>query len=295
MARQEQETVLEIVNGTGSVDMRFRAVALLAWRTGRGRGGVGPRPLSTQALLTWLFALFGYRLPEGSAELWHSTVRLRRGETLLPGDVCFSLSRTARGRKIDSVHVHIGKGQMLGVSGRLRPQLEIVTAQGLAGRSGVFRRLITDADGRRVVLAPHVPGRSDAPPRLSTPLRRGSKGGAVIAIQRRLAMKERTGTYDAETERLVRAFQESTSSLLPTGRVEPEDYHCIIHTRPLVMSREAAPKNWTMVLQRALELPQTGVFDEDLEAAVADLQRGAGLSPDGIVSEKVWALIEEVR
>ncbi|GGB84536.1 hypothetical protein N798_11200 [Knoellia flava TL1] len=136
---------------------------------------------------------------------------------------------------------------------------------------------------------------------IGTVLQRGSKGPAVVALQKALGILA-DGSFGPGTETKVKAFQQ-TKGISPTGVVAKSTWLALIGTTPtsptahplaqfaaLVLQRGSTGTAVT-ALQKALGLPADGSFGPGTETRVIAYQKSKGLSPTGVVVASTWAAL----
>ena len=58
--------------------------------------------------------------------------------------------------------------------------------------------------------------------------------------------------------------------------------------------RRGMQNDTVKIIQRKLNVDQTGLFGTKTEAAIRELQRARGMVPDGIVGPKTWSALDEL-
>lgn len=117
--------------------------------------------------------------------------------------------------------------------------------------------------------------------------------GLAVKILRLLLSLEPAETFDADTDAVVRAFQES-NGLRVDGKVGPRTWAALRSTTApavgpeLRRNSEGDAVRW---VQRRLGLTVDGEFGEKTEAAVRRFQQLRGLSVDGKVGPKTWTAL----
>ncbi len=130
----------------------------------------------------------------------------------------------------------------------------------------------------------------------ATILRQGSRGPAVVALQRAIRLTP-DGVFGPKTRSALVTFQ-SLQHVSPNGiadrlvwdRLEQRDYP-LVGYRGLTLiqgSRGVA----VVALQRALRVAPDGAFGPGTKAAVMAVQSRAQLTPTGVVSGVTWVAIE---
>ncbi|MHB1473354.1 MAG: peptidoglycan-binding domain-containing protein [Dermatophilaceae bacterium] len=127
-------------------------------------------------------------------------------------------------------------------------------------------------------------------------LRQGSKGSAVVALQRALKVTPdgdfgpRTRSALATFQRLQRISPNGVADRLVWDRLEKRDYP-LVGYRGLTL--KPGSKGVSVVaLQRALRVTPDGAFGPITQAAVKAVQSRAKLAPTGVVSGVTWIAIE---
>lgn len=127
-------------------------------------------------------------------------------------------------------------------------------------------------------------------------LRQGSRGSAVLVLQRALRAKA-DGTFGARTRTAVVTFQ-ARQRLTRNGivtrivwnRLEIRDYPLVAYRR--VTLRQGSRGVAVVAAQRALRVRADGVFGPRTTAAVKAVQRRAKLAQTGVISGRTWVAIE---
>jgi putative cell wall-binding protein len=135
-------------------------------------------------------------------------------------------------------------------------------------------------------------------PYLSSTLLPGSRGAAVVALQKALGITA-DGAFGASTEATVITFQASVN-LPPTGQVDPATWSALqravyplLPYREIVLRRGITGQSTAVkALQKALKVESDGVFGPITEGAVKAAQKNAGLSQTGVVDAPTWAAVE---
>ncbi len=144
-------------------------------------------------------------------------------------------------------------------------------------------------------------------------LSRGDRGKEVLDVQTRLrgqgfelGREGVDGFFGPHTEAAVLSFQQERG-LLADGRVGANTWRELVESgyalgdRLLYLREPPFRGDDVLRLQVKLNLlgfnagPERGVHDEEVERAVLDFQRNAGLPPDGIVGESTLRKLEAVR
>ena len=127
-------------------------------------------------------------------------------------------------------------------------------------------------------------------------LRQGSKGSAVVALQRALKVTPdghfgpRTRSALVTFQRLQRISPNGVADRLVWDRLEKRDYP-LVGYRGLTL--KLGSKGVAVVaLQRALRVAPDGAFGRGTQAAVKAVQSRAKLAPTGVVSGVTWDAIE---
>jgi N-acetylmuramoyl-L-alanine amidase len=144
-------------------------------------------------------------------------------------------------------------------------------------------------------------------------LSRGDRGKEVLDVQTRLlgqgfelGREGVDGFFGPHTEAAVLSFQQERG-LLADGRVGANTWRELVESgyalgdRLLYLREPAFRGDDVLRLQVKLNLlgfnagPERGVHDDEVERAVLDFQRNAGLPVDGIVGESTLRKLEAVR
>jgi len=144
-------------------------------------------------------------------------------------------------------------------------------------------------------------------------LSRGDRGKEVLDVQTRLrgqgfevGREGVDGFYGPHTETAVLSFQQERG-LLADGRVGANTWREMVESGYALGDRllylREPPFRGDDVLQLQVKLnllgfnagPERGMHDEEVERAVLDFQRNAGLPPDGIVGGSTLKKLEAVR
>jgi peptidoglycan hydrolase-like protein with peptidoglycan-binding domain len=136
---------------------------------------------------------------------------------------------------------------------------------------------------------------------VNTVLQRGSKGAAVVALQKALGISA-DGYFGPGTETKVKAFQ-SSKGISPTGIVAKSTWNALIGTTPtsptahplaqfasLVLQRGSTGPAVT-ALQKALAITADGIFGPGTETKVIAYQKTKGITPTGVVAASTWAAL----
>jgi peptidoglycan hydrolase-like protein with peptidoglycan-binding domain len=155
-------------------------------------------------------------------------------------------------------------------------------------------------------LVPTPPGPVVVPPRVvgATPytaykgvvLRQGSRGAAVVALQRALRVTP-DGAFGPKTRASLMTFQK-LQHISPNGvadrlvwdRLEKRDYP-LVGYRALTL-KQGSKGVAVVALQSALRVTPDGAFGRTTLAAVKAVQSQAKLAPSGVVSGVTWVAIE---
>ena len=130
-------------------------------------------------------------------------------------------------------------------------------------------------------------------------LRQGSRGSAVVVLQRALKVAA-DGTFGSRTRTAVVTFQ-ARQRMTRNGivnrtvwnRLETRDYPLIAYRR--VTLRQGSRGVPVVVAQRALRVTADGAFGPRTTAAVKAVQSRARLARTGVISGWTWVAIENRR
>jgi peptidoglycan hydrolase-like protein with peptidoglycan-binding domain len=128
-------------------------------------------------------------------------------------------------------------------------------------------------------------------------LRQGSRGSAVVALQRALHVTP-DGAFGPKTRSALVTFQ-TLQHISPTGvadrlvwdRLEKRDYP-LLGYRGLTL-KQGSKGVAVVALQHALRVAPDGDFGIKTQAAVRSVQSRARLAPSGVVSGLTWVAIEK--
>ena len=199
----------------------------------------------------------------------------------------------------------------LGISkdGSFGPGTEAAVAS-FQSRNGVpVTKQLDNATWTKLVQLGLVPARNGGSTTTTSPLsayvntviQRGSKGAAVVALQRALGLTA-DGSFGPGTEAKVKAYQ-SSKGISPTGVVAASTWKALMGTAPAspTTSPLAAYANTVLsrgstgpavvALQKALAITADGSFGPGTEAKVKSYQSTKGISPTGVVAASTWAAL----
>jgi len=131
----------------------------------------------------------------------------------------------------------------------------------------------------------------------SVVLRQGSRGSAVVALQRALhatpdgAFGPRTRSALMTFQTLQRISRTGVADRLVWDRLEKRDYP-LVGYRGLTLT-QGSKGVAVVALQRALRVTPDGAFGPKTRAAVKAAQSRAKLAPTGVVSGLTWVAIEK--
>lgn len=138
-------------------------------------------------------------------------------------------------------------------------------------------------------------------PRGYPTLREGDRSRRVAAVQcllrrQELLPVEPTGRYTSGTAHAVAALQ-GARGLRPTGVTDRRTWVSLLSHGPRPVLKYGSGNNAVRRLQRALaangtRIPPTGVFEEQTRAAVQRYQRRHGLPVTGVVTGRLWRLLQ---
>ncbi|MFW5474963.1 peptidoglycan-binding domain-containing protein [Knoellia sp. CPCC 206450] len=132
-------------------------------------------------------------------------------------------------------------------------------------------------------------------------LQRGSKGSAVVALQKALGLSA-DGAFGPATETKVKAFQ-AAKRITPTGVVATSTWNALIGVTPTSPTAHPLAQFASQVLQRgskgvavtalqkALGIAADGSFGPGTESKVIAYQKTKGLTPTGVVAATTWAAL----
>jgi len=127
-------------------------------------------------------------------------------------------------------------------------------------------------------------------------LRQGSRGSAVVILQRALHVTP-DGAFGAKTRSALVTFQtlqhisrNGVADRLVWDRLEKRDYP-LLGYRGLTL-RQGSKGVAVVALQRALRVAPDGAFGPATLAAVKAVQSRARLAPTGVVSGVTWVAVE---
>ena len=128
-------------------------------------------------------------------------------------------------------------------------------------------------------------------------LRQGSKGSAVVALQRALHIRA-DGAFGPRTRSALVTFQ-MLQHISPNGianrmvwdRLEKRDAP-LLGYRTLTL-KQGSKGVAVVALQRALRVAPDGAFGSNTRTAVLAVQSRAKLAPTGVVSGTTWVAIEK--
>uniref|UniRef100_UPI00249248F7 peptidoglycan-binding domain-containing protein n=1 Tax=Janibacter hoylei TaxID=364298 RepID=UPI00249248F7 len=154
---------------------------------------------------------------------------------------------------------------------------------------------------------PATPG-GDLAKYLTTKIRKGDRGAAVTALQKKLKI-DADGVFGSGTEKAVKTYQKS-KELDQNGIVSPNVWRALAglkytKTDPAKPTKPAAPSGdltpfldakirkgdrgaAVTALQKKLKIDADGVFGSGTERAVKAYQKSKQLDQNGIVSPNVW-------
>lgn len=132
---------------------------------------------------------------------------------------------------------------------------------------------------------------------VSRVVKQGGKGKAVRFLQEKLGVVV-DGVYGPHTEKAVRKFQHS-HGLTADGIVGRDTWRKlgVRYVRPVTVNKVVKPGakgDLVRLLQRRLQVEETGKYDTATVARVRQFQRARGLVADGVVGEKTWDRIPGV-
>lgn len=197
----------------------------------------------------------------------------------------------------------------LAKDGSFGPGTEAAVAS-FQSRNGVpVTKQLDNATWTKLVALGLVPARNGGSTTTTSPLsayantviQRGSKGAAVVALQKALGLTA-DGSFGPGTEAKVKAYQTS-KRITPTGVVAKSTWDALIGTAPAspTTSPLAAYANTVLkrgstgaavvALQKALAIAADGSFGPGTEAKVKSYQTSKGISSTGVVAASTWAAL----
>ncbi|GAA4467330.1 peptidoglycan-binding protein [Novipirellula rosea] len=135
-------------------------------------------------------------------------------------------------------------------------------------------------------------------------IREGDKGEAVVILQRTLNARfwlelGVNGNFDEETKDAVKAIQ-SSRNLSVDGVAGPKTWAALFADRPTLTRGNQGPdvKFLQYALNDLLEpeprIATDGIFGNDTETQVKELQRDANITDNGIVDASTWEKVEGI-
>ncbi len=133
---------------------------------------------------------------------------------------------------------------------------------------------------------------------VNTVIQRGSKGAAVVALQKALGIAA-DGNFGPGTETKVKAYQTS-KRISPTGVVASSTWKALMGittttptTSPLsayasLVLRRGSTGPAVVALQKALAITADGTFGPGTETRVKAYQTSKRISPTGVVASETW-------
>ncbi|WP_353950844.1 peptidoglycan-binding protein [Knoellia sp. S7-12] len=201
----------------------------------------------------------------------------------------------------------------LAQDGRFGPATEAAVAS-FQSRNGVaVTKQLDNATWTKLVQLRLVPSRTGGGTTTPSPLaayvntviQRGSRGAAVVALQKALGLTA-DGSFGPATETKVKAYQTS-KRISPTGVVAKLTWNALmgVSTPPVTTPPVASPlapyaklilrRGSTgpavVALQKALAIGADGRFGPATEAKVKAYQTSKRISPTGVVAAQTWAAL----
>lgn len=150
-------------------------------------------------------------------------------------------------------------------------------------------RVVVKVSPKSVVEKPKAPEPVVAPT-LYHPLLMGSRGGSVLLIRRKLAVRPYIGVFDGATQEAVKQF-EADNGIVTDGIVD-RGLYSLIMARPEVVA-SGSHTAWIRVAQRGVGAKETGSWSPNMSARVKAFQQRLGVLADGVVGQDTWRKIEE--
>jgi len=200
----------------------------------------------------------------------------------------------------------------LGLSkdGQFGPGTEAAVAS-FQSRNGVsVTKQLDNATWTKLVQLGLVPSRNGAGTTTSplsayvnTVIQRGSKGPAVVALQKALRITA-DGNFGPGTESKVKAYQ-SSKRITPTGVVAKTTWNALMGTATTTPTPPTSPLSAyaklvlkrgstgaaVVALQKALGITADGSFGPGTETRVVAYQKSKGISPTGVVASATWGAL----
>ncbi|PRY55858.1 peptidoglycan hydrolase-like protein with peptidoglycan-binding domain [Knoellia remsis] len=197
---------------------------------------------------------------------------------------------------------------VLGITkdGSFGPMTESTLASWQSRRGVPVTKQLDNATWTKMIQLGLVPARNGGSSTTTSPLsayvntvlQRGSRGTAVIALQKALRITA-DGSFGPATQAAVIAFQKS-KGISATGVVATATWNALIAaTATSPTAHPLAPYATTtlrrgstgaavVALQKALRITADGSFGPATEAAVIAYQKSKGISPTGVVATSTW-------
>ncbi|MFC7491579.1 MULTISPECIES: peptidoglycan-binding protein [unclassified Knoellia] len=203
----------------------------------------------------------------------------------------------------------------LAKDGVFGPGTESAVASWQSRQAIAVTKQLDNATWTRLVLRGLVPSRvaaapSPLAPYVNTVIQRGSKGPAVVTLQKALRITA-DGSFGPGTETKVKAYQTS-KSIAPTGVVASSTWKALMGvattppppvtttppptTSPLaayakLVLQRGSKGPAVVALQKALGVTADGSFGPGTETKVKAYQTSKRISPTGIVASSTWAAL----
>lgn len=193
--------------------------------------------------------------------------------------------------------------------GQFGPTTETTLASWQSRRGVPVTKQLDNATWTRMIQLGLVPARNGGSTTTTSPLsayvdtvlQRGSKGTAVVALQKALGITA-DGSFGPGTETRVKAYQTS-KRISPTGIVARSTWLALIGTAPASPTAHPLAQYSTLVLkrgstgpgvvalQKALAITADGSFGPGTETKVIAYQKTKGISATGVVASSTWAAL----
>lgn len=201
-------------------------------------------------------------------------------------------------------------GLGIGKDGSFGPGTEAAVASFQSRNRVAVTKQLDNATWTKLVQLGLVPARNGGSTTTTSPLsayvntviQRGSKGAAVVALQKALGLTA-DGSFGPGTETKVKAYQ-SSKKISPTGVVAASTWKALMGTTPTTpptasplaayaktVIQRGSTGAAVVALQKALAIGADGSFGPGTEAKVKAYQSSKGISPTGVVAASTWAAL----